>query len=78
MTAPNARSQVEIVAGARFHYKKSSGVHSIWAKGPLLSEMIISVRKKQHNKRDVKKICNVNRNSLNSDNRQLRNLGYRN
>ncbi|XP_060523804.1 A disintegrin and metalloproteinase with thrombospondin motifs 2-like isoform X2 [Cylas formicarius] len=42
VTIPNAVVRSKIVEGTNFFYKKSSDtVHEIWAKGPVLSEMVV-------------------------------------
>lgn len=41
--ASDASSNTFIIRGAKFHYSKRGNLLKLWAKGPLLEEVIISV-----------------------------------
>lgn len=41
---PSSGVHAEIIEGTKFYYRKIRGNHKIWAKGPLLVEMVVLVR----------------------------------
>lgn len=43
VTIPNSGFHTEIVEGTKFYYRKYRNKHSIWAKGPVLAELLILV-----------------------------------
>lgn len=43
VTIPSIRFHSEIVEGTKFYYRKYRNRHSIWAKGPVLAEIVILV-----------------------------------
>lgn len=43
ITIPNTIIHTQIIEGTRFFYNKNQNNHLIWAKGPVLAEMIILV-----------------------------------
>lgn len=45
VTIPNSGFHTEIVEGTKFYYKKYRNKHTIWAKGPVLAELLILVSK---------------------------------
>jgi hypothetical protein len=46
ITIPNTGLRTDILEGTKFYYEKSKNKHNIWAKGPVLAEMVILVRRK--------------------------------
>ncbi|CAH1372937.1 unnamed protein product [Tenebrio molitor] len=43
ITIPNTGLRTDILEGTKFYYEKSKNKHNIWAKGPVLAEMVILV-----------------------------------
>lgn len=43
VTIPNTGFHTEIVEGTKFYYKKYRSKHIVWAKGPVLAELLILV-----------------------------------
>lgn len=43
VTIPNTGFHSEIVEGTKFFYKKYRHKHSLWAKGPVLAELVVLV-----------------------------------
>lgn len=43
ITIPNTGVHTEIIEGTKFFYQKFANRHNIWAKGPVLAEMVILV-----------------------------------
>lgn len=45
ITIPNTIIHTQVIEGTKFFYNKRKNNHLIWAKGPVLAEMIILVSK---------------------------------
>ncbi|XP_017773383.1 PREDICTED: A disintegrin and metalloproteinase with thrombospondin motifs 3-like [Nicrophorus vespilloides] len=43
ITIPNRSSDNQIIEGTKFYYTKSAGFHLLWAKGPVLAEIVVLV-----------------------------------